>query len=157
MEYFNWITQMGYLTWFTIGLLFTVLEFVVPGVYLLWFGFASFTMGVLVNFITFTPIETCVIFAHLAGVYSAIGWWAYAKILNKTSEKNKYLNDIAGAHIGKVYQLSEDVVDGRSKAKVGDSFWLVQTDDDNLKKGNKVKVVGTQDGVILKVKKYEKE
>ena len=56
MEYFNWITQMGYLTWFTIGLLFTVLEFVVPGVYLLWFGFASFTMGVLVNFITFTPI-----------------------------------------------------------------------------------------------------
>jgi len=70
---------------------------------------------------------------------------------------NKYLNDMAGAHIGKVYNLSQDVVDGRAKAKVGDSFWLIQTENDDLKKGDKVKVIGVEDGVILKVEKYEKK
>lgn len=157
MEVFDLITRLDYLAWFAIGLVFAILEFFVPGIYLLWFGFAAFTMGILVIFATLTPIETFVIFAVFAALYSAFGWWVYTKLLRKKSEENKYLNDIAGAHVGKVYQLSEDVVDGRSKAKVGDSFWLVQTDDDNLKIGNKVKVIGTQDGVILKVKKYEKE
>ncbi len=157
MEYFNWITQMSYLAWFTIGLLFTILEFFVPGVYLLWFGFASFSMGILAHFITFTPIETCVIFALLATVYSALGWWTYTKLLKKNSEKNKNLNDIAGSHIGKIYQLSQDIVDGRGKAKVGDSFWLVESKNENLKKGDKVKVTGVIDGVILEVEKYEKK
>lgn len=157
MEVFDWLTQIDYLAWFTVGLIFAISELFVPGVYLLWFGFASFTMGILVHFINFTPIETCVVFALLAGMYSAFGWWAYAKILKKNSEKNKYLNDMAGGYIGKVYQLSQDVVDGRAKAKVGDSFWLVETEDEELKKGDKVKVIGVDNGVILKVVKYEKK
>ncbi|MBQ2811334.1 MAG: NfeD family protein [Alphaproteobacteria bacterium] len=157
MELFNWITELDYLAWFTIGLIFAISELFVPGVYLLWFGLASFTMGVLVHFMTFTPIETCVIFALLGALYSALGWWTYAKVLKKTSGNNKYLNDMAGAHIGKVYNLSQDVVDGRAKAKVGDSFWLIQTENDDLKKGDKVKVIGVEDGVILKVEKYEKK
>lgn len=157
MEYFNWITQINYLVWLAIGLLFTILEFFVPGVYLLWFGFASFSMGILTHFIELTPVETCVIFALLAAFYSAFGWWVYTKLLKTNSEKNKHLNDIAGSHIGKIYQLSQDVVDGRSKAKVGDSFWLVESKDENLKKGNKVKVVGVIDGVVLEVEKYEKK
>ena len=67
------------------------------------------------------------------------------------------LNDIAGSHIGKIYQLSQDIVDGRGKAKVGDSFWLVESKNENLKKGDKVKVTGVIDGVILEVEKYEKK
>ncbi len=157
MGFFDWITKIDYLAWFTVGLIFAIAELFVPGVYLLWFGFAAFTMGILAHFMALSPIETCVVFSLLAGIYSAIGWWIYTKILKKNSEKNKYLNDIAGVHIGKVYQLSQDVIDGRAKAKVGDSFWLVETDDEELKKGDKIQVVGVQDGVILKVKKYEKK
>ena len=81
----------------------------------------------------------------------------FDKILKKNSEKNKNLNDIAGSHIGKIYQLSQDMVDGRAKAKVGDSFWLVESKNENLKKGDKVKVTGVIDGVILEVEKYEKK
>ncbi len=149
---------MDYLGWFTLGLIFAIFELFVPGTYLIWFGFASFTMGALVNFIELTPTETVVIFALISGLYSAFGWWVYSKILKKASGKNKYLNDIAGSHIGKVYPLSQDVVDGRAKAKVGDTFWLVETQtDEDLKTGDKVKVVGVENGVILKVVKYEKK
>lgn len=157
MDFFGWISQINYLAWLTIGLIFVISELFVPGMYLLWFGFSSFTMGLLVLFINFTPIETCVVFALLTAMYSAFGWWAYTKILKKNSEKNKYLNDMAGAHIGKIYSLSQDVTEGRAKAKVGDSFWLVETQDENLKKGDKVKVIGVDNGVILTVEKYEKK
>ena len=55
---------------------------------------------------------------------------------------------MAGAHIGNIYNLSEDVVDGRSKAKIGDSFWLVEIDEP-LKKGAKIKIIDVKDGLIL--------
>ncbi|MBR6409503.1 MAG: NfeD family protein [Alphaproteobacteria bacterium] len=152
----EWITELGYLSWFAIGVLFVLAEMFVPGTYLIWFGFSAFVMGILVSIFTFTATETLVWFALISAAFSGIGWYAYAKVLNKTKvpEKYKYLNDMAGAHIGKVYNLSEDVVDGRSKAKVGDSFWLVEIDEP-LKKGAKVKIKDVKDGVILVAEKFE--
>lgn len=156
MEIFDYVTRMTYLGWFTLGLLFVLLEFFVPGTYLIWFGFAAFVIGALVTFCTFTATETLVLFALISAVFAGIGWFVYAKIINKTKvpEKYKYLNDMAGAYIGKVYNLSEDVVDGRSKAKVGDTFWLVDVNEP-LKKGAKVKIIGVEGGVVLKAEKYE--
>lgn len=150
----EFITNIGYLGWFSIGLLFVLAELFVPGTYLLWFGFSAFVMGILVSFITMSATETLVCFALISAAFSGIGWYVYAKVLNKTKvpEKYKYLNDMAGAHIGKVYNLSEDVVDGRSKAKIGDSFWLVEVGE-NLKKGDRVKIVDVKEGVILVAKK----
>lgn len=152
----EWITQMGYLNWFAIGVFLILTELFVPGTYLLWFGLSAFVMGIIVSLCTLTAIETLVCFALISAVFAAIGWYAYAKILNKTPvpEKYQYLNDMAGAHIGKVYNLSEDVVDGRAKAKIGDSFWLVEIDEP-LKKGAKVKITDVKDGVILKAEKAD--
>ncbi|MBP5615522.1 MAG: NfeD family protein, partial [Alphaproteobacteria bacterium] len=120
----EWITQMGYLSWFAIGVFLILAELFIPGTYLLWFGLSAFIMGVVVSLITLSAIEILVSFALISAVFAGIGWYAYAKILNRTPvvEKYKYLNDMAGDHIGKVYDLSEDVVDGRAKAKIGDSF-----------------------------------
>lgn len=153
----EWITELNYLAWFSIGLILVLLEMFTPGTYLVWFGIASFVMGILVEFITLTPIETGVIFALLSALFAGIGWWVYDKILHKTKvpEKYKYLNDMAGAHIGRVYNLSEDVVDGRSKAKIGDSFWIVEIEEP-LKKGDKVKITDVKDGVILQAEGYKK-
>lgn len=152
----EFITNIGYLGWFSIGLLFVLAELFVPGTYLLWFGFSAFVMGILVSFITMSATETLVCFALISAAFSGIGWYVYAKVLNKTKvpEKYKYLNDMAGAHIGKVYNLSEDVADGRAKAKVGDSFWLVEVGEP-LKKGAKVKITDVKDGVILIAEKFE--
>jgi len=152
----DFVTEMGYLSWFSIGLVFILAEMFVPGTYLIWFGFSAFVMGILVSIFTFSATETLVLFALVSAAFSGIGWYAYAKVLKKTKvpEKYKYLNDMAGAHIGKVYNLSEDVIDGRSKAKVGDSFWLVEIGEP-LKKGSKVRITDVKDGVILVAEKYE--
>ena len=152
----NFVSEMGYLSWFSIGLLFVLAELFVPGTYLVWFGFSAFVMGILVSLMQLSATEVLVCFALISAAFSGIGWYAYAKVLNKTKvpEKYKYLNDMAGAHIGKVYNLSEDVVDGRAKAKVGDTFWLVEIDAP-LKKGDKVKITDVKDGVILIAEKYQ--
>lgn len=157
MEYFKYITDVGYLGWFSIGLIFVLFELFVPGTYLVWFGFSSFVVGILVHFFEFSATETLVLFAIISALFAGVGRYAYGKIINKSNvpEKYKYLNDMAGAHIGKVYNLSEDVVDGRSKAKVGDGFWLVEISE-NLKKGDKVKIIDVENGVILKAEKYSK-
>lgn len=156
MELFEYITHINYIGWFSIGLVLVLLELAVPGIYLIWFGLSAFVMGILVSFLTLTPMETGVSFALISALFAGIGWFVYAKLINaaKVPEKYKYLNDLAGAHIGKVYNLSEDVVDGRSKAKVGDTFWLVDIQE-KLKKGDKVKIIGVENGVILKAEKFE--
>lgn len=156
MELFDYITQMTYLGWFTLGLIFVLLEFFVPGTYLIWFGFASFVMGAIVTFCTLTATETLVWFAVISALFAGIGWFVYAKIINKTKvpEKYRYLNDMAGAYIGKVYNLTEDVIDGRSKAKVGDTVWLVEINAP-LKKGDKVRIIGVDGGVVLRAEKFE--
>lgn len=48
--------------------------------------------------------------------------------------------------------LAKDVIDGRSKALIGDSVWIVECED-GLKKGDKVKITGVENGVILKAEK----
>lgn len=60
---------------------------------------------------------------------------------SKVSDRYKHLNDPAGQHIGKTYLLAEDVVDGRSKALIGDSVWIVECEDD-LKKATRSKSPG---------------
>ena len=154
----EFVTEMGYLSWFAIGLVFVLAEMFIPGTYLIWFGFSAFVMGALVSVMTLTATETLVLFALISAAFSGIGWYVYAKVLKKTKvpEKYKYLNDMAGAHIGKIYNLSEDVVDGRAKAKVGDSFWLVEIDEP-LKKGSKVKIKDVKDGVILVAERADKK
>ncbi len=61
---------------------------------------------------------------------------------------------MAGQHIGKTYLLAEDAADGRSKAIVGDTVWIVECED-GLKKGDRVKITGVENGVILKAVKYQ--
>ncbi len=156
MDFLTYVEEMTYLGWFTFGLVLVLLELFLPGTYLIWFGLAAFVMGVLVNFVLLSGIEILVYFALVSAVFAGIGWYVYTKIINKSKvpEKYKYLNDMAGAHIGKVYNLSEDAVDGRAKAKIGDTFWLIEVDG-NLKKGDKVKITGVENGVILKAEKYK--
>ena len=136
---------MSYMEWFSLGLLLVLLELFVPGVYLVWFG---------TIYHDFTVIEQSLVFGLISVVFALTGWFFYGRIMkrSKVSDRYKHLNDPAGQHIGKTYLLAEDVVDGRSKALIGDSVWIVECED-GLKKGDKVKITGVENGVILKAEK----
>ena len=145
---------MSYMEWFSLGLLLVLLELFIPGVYLVWFGLSAFVTGALTIYHDFTVIEQSLVFGLISVVFALTGWFFYGRIMkrSKVSDRYKHLNDPAGQHIGKTYLLAEDVVDGRSKALIGDSVWSVECED-GLKKGDKVKITGVENGVILKAEK----
>ncbi|WP_331255966.1 NfeD family protein [Candidatus Bealeia paramacronuclearis] len=59
------------------------------------------------------------------------------------------LNDRGAQYVGQVFVLSKAIVDGRGKAKVGDTEWIVIGPD--LPQGAQVKITGVE-GTFLKVK-----
>ena len=144
---------MSYMEWFSLGLLLVLLELFVPGVYLVWFGLSAFVTGALTIYHDFTVIEQSLVFGLISVVFALTGWFFYGRIMkrSKVSDRYKHLNDPAGQHIGKTYLLAEDVVDGRSKALIGDSVWIVECED-GLKKGDKVITAGGIYGVVKEIK-----
>lgn len=147
---------MTYIEWGVLGLLLVLLELFVPGIYLFWFGLAGITVSTSLYFelIPDTVTAQLILFSISSCVFTLIGLKVY-KQLEKRFEKttdHKNLNDLAGAYVGQVVSLTQDVVDGKSKVKVGDSVWLAQCSED-LKAGDKVKITGVIKGLIFVVEK----
>ena len=140
-------------SWLIFGLVLMVAELFVPGVFIVWIGLASFISGIVFCvFDNLTLSYQLLVFVILSVVCVVLGWYVYGQVLTKSGRKDyKTLNNRAESLIGNEYTLIEDVVDGRSRAKVGDTVWLVQAPD-GLKKGTKV-IVESADGVVLQVKK----
>lgn len=136
--------------WLILGLALSILELIVPGTYLIWFGFAGFAMSLLTYFMDF-PLSTQIIwFAVFSAIFAVIGWFAYRYIFKKTQTPKEYqnLNDSAQQYVGRTVTLAEDVVDNQTKVKVGDSYWLAYSEQP-LKKGDTAKVKAVKDSLIL--------
>ena len=154
---------MSYMEWFSLGLLLVLLELFVPGVYLVWFGLSAFVTGALTIYHDFTVIEQSLVFGLISVVFALTGWFFYGRIMkrSKVSDRYKHLNDPAGQHIGKTYLLAEDVVDGLMVLVLWLFMWRpeakrrkqMQEFRNGLKKGDKVKITGVENGVILKAEK----
>ena len=136
--------------WLLIGLLLSLLELVVPGVYLVWFGFAAFAMSILTFAVALDITAQLFWFALFSAVFTVFGLYAYRYIFKRTQAPKEYqnLNDSAGQLVGRKVTVAEDIEDNQTKVKIGDSFSLAYTEKP-LKKGDTAKVVGVKDSLIL--------
>lgn len=136
--------------WLLVGLLLSLLELVVPGVYLIWFGFAAFAMSLLVLTITLDITAQLFWFALFSAVFAIVGLFAYRYIFKRTQTPKEYqnLNDSAQQLVGRKVTVAEEVEDNQTKVKIGDSFWLAYTEKP-LKKGDTAKITGVKDSLIL--------
>lgn len=141
---------MGYIQWLFIGLAFVLLEFMVPGTYLIWFGFSAFVMSILANFYVLTVTQQVIVFSIVSAIFAVIGLFVYRKLLNmvKVPADAKHLNDPTAQYIGRSFKLVQDAVDGRSKVAIGDSVWLVECRD-GLKTGDTIVIEKVRDGLVL--------
>lgn len=136
--------------WVVIGLVLSLLELVVPGVYLIWFGFAAFAMSVLVWFSPLVLTTQLIWFAVFSAIFALIGLYAYGYIFKKTKTPEEYshLNDSAAQYVGLTVTVAEDVADNQTKVKIGDTVWLATTAK-NFKKGDTAKVTDVKNNLIL--------
>jgi membrane protein implicated in regulation of membrane protease activity len=140
--------------WATIGLMLAIFELFVPGTYLIWFGFAAFVVSAYTWFTGVGITDQLIVFAIFSAIFAFLGLYAYKAVFQKVKSDDKYkdLNDPAKQYIGRVVTLVQNVDDNNTKVKIGDTVWLAYTEQ-NLKKGDKAKVTGVKDGVVLIVKK----
>ena len=136
--------------WAIFGLILSILELFVPGVYLIWFGFAAFVVSLLVNLFGIAFTAQMIWFAILSVVFAVLGLYTYKYLLKKTQTPKEYsnLNNSAEQFVGNLVTVSEDIEDNMTKVKIGDTYWLA-TSTKPLKKGDQVKVVGVKDNLIL--------
>ncbi|HEY9032146.1 MAG TPA: NfeD family protein [Kangiella sp.] len=153
MEYF---LQIEYWHWLVFGLVLLILEIFAPGAILLWFGVGALVVGVLQLLMPgVMPPEVQWLVFSLISVASLVLWKRYAKKhkLDQDDDSGS-LNQRSKSLIGREFNLSNAIVNGVGKVRVGDSYWRVEGPD--LPEGNKVKVVGFE-GATLKVEAVNPE
>ncbi len=136
--------------WWILALLLIGAEVLLPGYFMLWIGLGAAATGLLMLVAPGLPvIAQAIAFVVLAFLSCAVYWYAVRPRLQHTDRHERRLNRRGEQNIGQRYVLAEAIVNGRGKARVGDSLWLVSGPD--LPVGSTVEVVAV-DGNTLKVK-----
>jgi len=133
--------------WFIFGLAMVILEMFAPGAIFLWIGAAAGVVGAVLYFIpSLTWENQFMIFAVLSVASIVLSKMFFKKHPIETDSPT--LNRRGEQNIGRVFTLTEAIVNGVGKVKVDDTIWKVAGADRDI--GHKVKVVAA-DGNILMV------
>lgn len=139
---------MLYWHWITIGFSLMAIEMLVPSFFFLWLGAAA----ILVGAIMFVVPDLW--WSYQWTLFAVIGIGSFfisrAVIKNKPASAANLLNKRGKMLIGNVVTIETAIVNGKGKAKVGDSVWSVTGPD--MPVGVSAKVVGAN-GTELKVEK----
>ncbi|HBN22999.1 MAG TPA: hypothetical protein DD412_07160 [Holosporales bacterium] len=138
-------TDFVYWHWWLFAVVLFIIEVVVPGTFFLWMGVSALIVGGLAAL--FPSLDTSVeliIFA-LFSVVSVVAWKKYQS-KNPSKTDHPTLNQGGAQYIGRVIQLSQPIVNGVGKEKVGASFWTVRGPDANS--GAKVKIIAIESTVL---------
>lgn len=136
--------------WWILALLLIGAEVLLPGYFMLWIGLGAAVTGLLTLAVpALSVLAQAVAFVVLAFLSCAAYWYLLRPRLQREDRDEPRLNRRGEQNIGQRYVLAEAIVNGRGKARVGDSLWLVSGPD--LPAGATVEVVAV-DGNTLRVK-----
>lgn len=142
------LTTLSQWDWLALAAILLIAEMLVSGGFLLWIGISAALVGLIIwIFPHFLAWDMQMLLFSILAIISSVIWWAYLK-RNPIATDEPFLNLRSNQYIGRVFELSEPVVNGRGKIKSGDTFWTVSGPD--LPAGTKVKVIGAE-GIVLKV------
>jgi inner membrane protein len=135
----------AYWYWMIIAVLLGAAEILLPGVFLIWIAAAAAITG-LVTLVAGPPVALQ--FALFAGLALAATWsgrrWYVA---NPVPSDDPLLNDRAARLVGETVELSTAIVNGRGRARVGDSAWNVRGPDSPA--GACMRIIGIEDGALV--------
>ena len=138
------LVKLGSWNWLIAGLVLMALELVVPGVFMLWLGFAALLVGILSLFTDW--IWQVQVIAFAAFSLAAVPLWR--RLASETNAQSVFLNRRSDALVGRTFTLDKPIMDGSGTVRVDDTIWRVSGPD--CPAGSKVKVVRA-DGASLTV------
>ena len=141
-----------YWHWLALAAAFVALEIVVPGVFLIFLGIASATVGVVLSAIPNLDWRfQLLVFAVLAVALIFIGRRVYGRM--SEAEDHRLLNRRGDGFVGKSFPLAGRMTGGRGRVRVGDTDWLARLasdDAEDIADGSMMQVVAV-DGATLVV------
>ena len=147
MDFF--FESLNFWHWPILAVIFLLLELVTGSGFLLWLSVGSFLMFGLMMLIPglYWPFQ--LLFFSAFSIGAVLSWWRYLK---GCTEKNDTpnLNRRTQNFVGRTFDLTTAIKNGRGKVKVGDSFWIVEGEDQEV--GTKVKVVSAGTMILTVVK-----
>ncbi|MGI9406013.1 MAG: NfeD family protein [Hyphomicrobiaceae bacterium] len=150
MDYLTSALGLGGWTWVILGLVLMILEAIVPGVFLIWFGTAAIVTGVVSVMFDLGLSAQFLTFGVFAAISVLFGWRYGQYAVGESDRPN--LNVRGRQYVGRTFELEEDIVNGQGRMKVGDSTWRVNGPD--AKVGATVRVTGVK-GASLEVELAE--
>jgi inner membrane protein len=131
--------------WWIAAAALGIVEALVPGAVAIWFAAAAAVIGALLLVIPLAWQLQLVLFGVLS--LGALGLWRYWKRDHPETSELPRLNQRAAQYVGQVCVLSEAIVQGSGKARVGDGFWKVRGPD--LPAGAAVRVKAAEGTVLI--------
>ena len=133
--------------WWIAAIVLIVVEVFAHGTVALWMGVSAAVVGLLLLAIPDVTWQTQFLVFAVLSIAAVVARRAY-QLRHPTVTDQPALNRRGEQYIGRVFTLSEAIVDGTGKIHVDDTMWKV--DGEDLPEGTKVRVTGV-DGTVLTV------
>jgi hypothetical protein len=133
--------------WWVAAIVLIVVEVFAPGTVALWMAVSAAAVGLLLLAVPELTWQTQFIVFAVLSVATVIGWRTY-QLRYPTVSDQPTLNRRGEQYVGRVFTLSEAIVNGTGKIHVDDTMWKVVGAD--LPEGTRVRVTGVE-GTVLTV------
>jgi len=143
----DFVQHLSFWDWLALGTVLLILEVFGAGGYLLWLGIAAAAVGVISFVVPVLGWTLQVLLFAALSLLTACYWWRRQRSAARPSDQPG-LNMRGQELIGRTLLVTDAIVDGRGKVKVGDGVWLARGPD--VPAGSRVKVTGL-DGTVLLV------
>ena len=134
--------------WWLLALVLIAAEMIAPGYFLLWIGIAAAAVGVIVWFAPAAPALVQAILFAVFAIASCLVYWKFLRPVAERRDDQPLLNRRGAQLVGQRFIVSDAIVNGRGKIRVGDGEWLASGPD--MPAGSEVEVVAV-DGTTLTV------
>ncbi len=143
----DFVTNIEYWHWWIVAIVCLSLEIFVPGAVFIWFSASAAAMGVILLLLPDLTWQWQIALFGFLSVLSIIGWRLYRQKV-PVIDAHPTLNKRGEELIGRVFTLSEPIVNNYGKIHVDDTLWKVYGNDCDA--GKKVKVTSLS-GTILNI------
>jgi len=127
--------------WWAFAFLLYAAEALLPGIYLLWLGFAATAVAV-VTLVLDLPIWIQWSLFSVFSLASLYFGWRWKKSHQSSPTDKPLLNRRAQQYVGRVVTLETAIQNGRGRAHVDDTLWRVSGPD--LPAGTQVRITGAE-------------
>jgi len=147
-ELLSFLQSWGVWGWLTFGLVLMILELILPGTFIIWFGFGAVATGIVLAFVPLSLNAQLATFAICSTISVFLGSFVYKKLFGLNKQVGQQDKIGAQKYIGQSFKVVEAIDEDKGKVAVGDTVWLAKSSRP-IAKGKRVKVVAVEGTILI--------